>query len=406
MIERRMSEKFSHPLGFCTWGEEEIEAATECLRSQKTTMWTKCFDFEDQFAAYLGSTDAVMVNSGSSADLIMMLVARELGMLKPGDEVLIPAVTWPTQAWAVIQAGFKPKFVDVDIETLNATPEAFEAAIGPKTKAIFLVHLMGNPCDMEYISGIADDRGLLLFEDCCEAFGASFALRKVGSVGTASAFSFFASHHISTMEGGMVATSNPDFAEGCRLMRAHGWARDLKRAQDVDVLDRYGCVTDRRYLFLGQGFNFRPTELQGAIGQIQLKKLDGMNEWRAKNARQVHTEFRVTNGPTVESLLPVSYRSNPAWFALPFVLRSGLPYTRQQVFAHLAEYGIDSRPIVGGNLLRHPAFAKYADCADGLPGANAIHDRGFYIGLPPTDKPMNAVIGALNSIDPMLRQPQ
>ncbi len=393
------------PLGYPTWGTEEVMAAIDCLCEQKTTMWDKCAAFEDQFATYLGVTDSVMVNSGSSADLVMMLAARECGMLQPGDEILIPAVTWPTQAWAAIQAGFSVRLVDVDPSTLNTSAKILEAAIGPKTKAIFLVHLMGNPCDMDGIGELARNRGLLLFEDCCEALGASFDNRKVGTFGVASAFSFFASHHISTMEGGMIATSEPEFADACRLLRAHGWARDVRDSGAIGALmGHFGFDDDPRYFFLGMGFNFRPTELQGAIGSIQLKKLDGLNLQREKNAELVRRDFRSTNGHSVQWLMPTSHKSRPAWFALPFVMQDGLPYTRKHVAALLGQYGVDTRPIVGGNLARHPAFAKYRTMVRGpLPGADAIHDRGFYCGLPPVDCDMNFIIGLLNGMDCWLR---
>ncbi len=392
------------PLGYPTWGTEEVLAALDCLCDQKTTMWDKCAAFEDQFAAYIGTADAVMVNSGSSADLVLMLAARECGMLQPGDEVLIPAVTWPTQAWAAIAAGFSVRLVDVSPETLNTSAEILEAAIGPKTKAIFLVHLMGNPCDMDSIGDLARKHQLLVFEDCCEALGASFDDRKVGAFGVASAFSFFASHHISTMEGGMIATQDPRFADTCRLLRAHGWARDLKYRDGLDVLGRYGYDEDPRYFFLGMGFNFRPTELQGAIGSIQLGRLEGLNLQREQNARQVQSAFRSTNGHTVHWLMPTSHKSKPAWFALPFVLQDGLPYTRRHVAAWLERYGVDTRPIVGGNLARHPAFRKYRNMVQGpLPGADAIHDRGFYCGLPPVECDMNMLIGLLNGVDCWMR---
>ena len=150
---------YKYPLGYTTWGAEEIMAALDCLCDQQTTMWAKTEAFEKKFAEYIGVGHAVMVNSGSSADLAMMLAVRESGLLKPGDEILIPAVTWPTQVWAAVEAGFSVRLVDVDPSTLNTTVEILEAAIGPKTKAIFLVHLMGNPCDMEEIGIMAVERG-------------------------------------------------------------------------------------------------------------------------------------------------------------------------------------------------------------------------------------------------------
>ncbi len=396
---------YRHPLGYITWGADEVMAALECLLEQSTTMWTKTEAFEGKFAQYLGADSAVMVNSGSSADLVMMLAARESGLLKRGDEILIPAVTWPTQVWAAVEAGFSVKLVDVDPSTLNTSAAMFEAAITPKTKALFITHLMGNVCEMDRIQELADKHGLLIFEDCCEALGASFDGRKVGTFGKASAFSFFASHHISTLEGGMIATSDPGFADACRLMRAHGWARDLKcRLSDVDVLSRYGVAEDPRYLFLSMGFNFRPTELNAAFGLIQLQKLDALNAQRNANAAKVSTGFRFTNGHVVAGLMPHSYKSQPAWMALPFVLREGLPYTRKDVREYLERYGVDTRPIVGGNLARHPAFWKYREMVSGpLPGADEIHERGFYCGLPPFDVSMDFLIGLLNAADSNLR---
>lgn len=404
IIEDRLTHapasRYRYPLGYVTWGVDEIMAALDCLCDQQTTMWTKTEEFENRFAEYIGCEHAVMVNSGSSADLVLMLAA--LGTLEAGDEILIPAVTWPTQVWAAIQASFSVKLIDVDPNTLNTSPEIIEAVITKKTKAIFLVHLMGSPCDMEGIQALADRHNLLIFEDCCEALGASFAGRKVGAFGKAGTFSFFASHHISTLEGGMIVTSDPDLADQCRLLRAHGWARDIRhRLTDVDVLTRYGCVDDPRYLFLGMGFNFRPTELNAAFGLIQLGKLRQLNFCRDNNFHKVAEGFRSTNGNVVESLLPTHWQALPAWFGLPFVLKDGLPYSRKDVTDYLNGHGVDTRPIVGGNLARHPAFWPHP--AYSLPGADVIHRRGFYLGLSPFETSMDSLIGLLNGMDSHLR---
>lgn len=403
LIEERLGRVtpsgYIYPLGYTTWGVDEVMAALDCLCAQETSMWTRTAAFEYQFADYLSSNEAVMVNSGSSADLVMMLAARETGLLQPGDEILIPAVTWPTQVWSAVLAGFNVRLVDVDPETLNVSVATLEAALTPKTKALFLVHLMGNPCDMHAIGALCDRRGLVLFEDCCEALGASFDGQQVGTFGLASAFSFFASHHLSTMEGGMIATDSPDFADACRQMRAHGWARDLKhRKPHVSADD------DPRFLFLGMGFNFRPTELQAAFGLIQLQKLETLNAHRKDNASIVSGRFRDGHAHIVTPLRETSAWAAPAWFALPFVLREGLPYSRKQVMAYLQDNGVDTRPIVGGNLMRHPAFWKYREMAPtSLAGADVIHDRGFYLGLPPDDRSMDGLIELLNRMDTALR---
>lgn len=380
---------YEYPLAYGTLGADEILAALNCLCNQRTTMWEATEAFEKDFAAYIGTSDAVMVNSGSSADLVMMLAARESGLLSPGDEILIPAVTWPTQVWAAVEAGFKVTMVDVEPETLNTSPEILEAAIKPKTKAIFLVHLMGNPCQMDAIADIAKRHGLRIFEDCCEALGAEFNARKIGGFSTASAFSFFASHHISTMEGGMIASSNEDFADQCRMLRAHGWTRDLKHDHNS-----YEC-DDRRYHFLGEGFNFRPTELSAAIGRTQLETLPARNEQRQENALTVKHGVRYQS-QKLEPLRVTSEKAKPSWFALPFVLKEGID--RKWVKSYLQSKGVDTRPIVGGNLMRHPAFMFHRALRNeswSLPGADTIHDRGFYVGLPLDKNKTAGLIGIL-----------
>lgn len=334
----------------------------------------------------------------------MMLAARETGILKLGDEILIPAVTWPTQAWAAIEAGFKVRLVDVDISTLQVNVGELDASITPRTKAIFLVHLMGSSCDMDAIQEIAGRHKLHIFEDCCEALGAKYDNRHCGTFGVASAFSFFQSHHITTMEGGMVCTDNPDFAETCRMIRAHGWARDLEDRGAVKAVQKYLGETDSRYLFLGMGFNFRPTELNAAFGLCQLPRLASFNAIRAKHADQVRRRFRATNGQAFSSLIPTSHKSEPAWFALPFVIREAVPYSRRDVMEYLGQYGIETRPLVGGNLARQPAFLRYKDITPRpLPNADAIHDRGLYIGLPPIETDMLDLIGTLNGMETNLR---
>lgn len=397
--------KVNHPIACTTWGDEETAAAYECLKSRQTTMGAKVRQFEEEFSRYLAwVSESVMVNSGSSADLVMMMATRELGYLKPGDEILIPAVTWPTQVWAAMEAGFNVRLVDVDVNTLNTSPAILEAAITPKTKAIFLVHLLGSPCDMDGILELAARKNLLIFEDCCEALGAKFDFRHTGTFGLASAFSFFQSHHITTMEGGMISTSDPKFADMCRMIRAHGWARDLRNVAEPETMKGYVGVDDTRYLFMAKGFNFRPSELNGAFGLCQLPKLDDFNRNRNRNALSVHDRFRVTNSTTVQPLTPTHHKSQPAWFALPFVLQDGLPYSRKDVTDYLEKFGVETRPIVGGNLARHPAFLKYPNMpASILPGANAIHDRGFYVGLPPIEFDTWPLAGLLNGMDSFLR---
>lgn len=363
------------PIAYNTFGDAEKAAVMDCLDRGQTTMGAKVREFEERFAEYVGVSDAVMVNSGSSADLIMMLAARELGILKPGDEILIPAVTWPTQVWAAVEAGFKVRLVDCDPRTLNA--------VESEGQAVFATHLMGNPSTNLHAP--------IRFDDCCEALGASVDGRKVGSFALASAFSFFHSHHISTMEGGMITTNDANFAECCRQLRAHGWTRDLKSPPAIQ--------RDSRFTFTARGFNFRPTELQGALGLVQLARLPEFEYWRKKNYEFLTFNLDPAKGNPFLHMRQERYGCIPSPFMLPLVLKENLPYSRQEVFEYLAGYGIETRPLVGGNLARQPAFAAFRNFTVGaLPGADCLHDLGFYIGLPPIEADLWGVVNVLQGM--------
>jgi CDP-6-deoxy-D-xylo-4-hexulose-3-dehydrase len=223
-----------------------------------------------------------MVNSGSSANLLAASIlsnARFPRRLAPGDEVIVPAVAWSTTYFPLAHVGAVPVLVDVNLETFTIDPGAAEAAVTARTRALLPVHLLGNPCDMERLLHLAQRRDLFLIEDACEAHGAQFNGRMVGSFGNIGTFSFYFSHHISTIEGGMLVTSDDRVADLARVLRAHGWQRDMKTK--VPVSD---SILDPRYLFVNLGYNLRPTELQGAFGVHQVGKLEGFIRTRRENA--------------------------------------------------------------------------------------------------------------------------
>lgn len=349
----------SYPTAYNTLTPEDIQVAVDVLQSGRVTMGSEVDAFEREFAEYVGSKYAVMVNSGSSADFVTMLAAVETGLLKRGDLVSLPAVTWPTQAWACILAGLKVRLLDVDLNTLQAKD------------ALFATHLMGNVAVFDTPP---------MFEDCCEALGARLNGKHVGTFGHAGAFSFYFSHHITTMEGGMIVTDSEGFADCCRMLRAHGWVRDLRNAETKRVwMQQYDDV-DERFLFVGPGLNFRPTEIAAAIGRNQLKRVDEMNRWRNEHFEFIRTHYSMTAADTYA--VRADYRAQPAWFAAPFILRP--EFDRREVMAHLRDCGIETRPIVGGNLARQPAFRRFFDMSSTpLPNADIVHRQGFYVGLPP-----------------------
>jgi CDP-6-deoxy-D-xylo-4-hexulose-3-dehydrase len=374
-------QKYWYPLSMATYDVEEILAAVDSMCSFRTTMWEKTVQFERQFSGLLGYPETVMVNSGSSADLLIAfaLVTPQKKLLSPGDEILVPSVTWPTQIWSAMMAGLKVRLVDTDPTTLNMDLKDLEAKITPRTRAISLVHLMGNPCDMDRILALCRRYDLVLIEDCCEALGAKFKGQAVGTFGLAASFSFFFSHHITTMEGGMIVCRDRILSDVFRLLRAHGWARNTKYLQ---VEPQAGL--DPRYMFINWGFNVRPTELQAGFGLEQLKRLPSFNAQRVKNVEYFNNYLR--RYLDLMRLMEVNPQAECSWFALPIVLTADCPFSKDKFLSYLEAMGVETRPVVAGNLTLQPACQLYPELQDAnLPGANIVHERGFYLGLYPFD---------------------
>jgi CDP-6-deoxy-D-xylo-4-hexulose-3-dehydrase len=374
-------QRYWYPLSLATYDVEEILAAVDSLCSFRTTMWEKTADFEGQFAAYQHCREAVMVNSGSSADLLIAfaLTNPQMKLLSPGDEILVPSVTWPTQIWSAMMAGLRVRFVDTDPRTLNVDLDDLRAKVSPSTRAVSLVHLMGNPCDMDAVDEICREHDLLLIEDCCESLGATFRGRPVGNFGLAGAFSFFFSHHITTMEGGMICCRNEELSDLFRLLRAHGWARNTHYMKAEPT-----AGIDPRYTFINWGFNVRPTELAAGFGSEQLKRLPGFHVQRRKNA--THFAKYLSAHREIMCLPEVHREAESAWFALPIMLTPECPFTKEALLEHLEAAGVETRPIVAGNLARQPVCELFEELRGAsLPGADAIHERGFYLGLHPFD---------------------
>lgn len=392
---------FKVQLNASTFGEDEIQAAVEVLRSSFVTMGKRCFEFEEAFAEYMGVKNALFVNSGSSANLLAFfaLANHEFALkgkkrLNPGDEVIVPAVTWSTTIWPIVHAGGIPVLVDSDPETLQMKLEDVERAIGPKTVGICPVHVLGNAVPMKEVKEIADRHGLWVMEDTCEALGTKTDGRFVGTVGDIGTFSFFFSHHITTIEGGMVVTNDDNMAELLRALRAHGWTRHLKNREAVEA--KYPDI-DPRFLFINSGFNVRPTEINAAFGLHQLKKLKGFNERRVEVAEAWHKAF----APLIEQghfkPMVTSRGTDSTFFGYPIVCRDR--QTRDSLQAHLEKSGIETRPIIAGNLARQPAFKHIPHRVVGaLNGADRIMDCGVFWGSHPimTEEQINYVIDVVN----------
>jgi CDP-4-dehydro-6-deoxyglucose reductase, E1 len=269
-----------------TFGSSEIVAAVDVLLSTRVTMGPKVRAFEQEFAEAFKFSHGITNNSGSSANLLAVAALANVSTknrLMPGDEVIVPALCWSTTVWPLVQHGLVPVIVDIDPATFNIDPTEVERAIGPRTRAIMPVHVYGNPCDMAGLTDICRKHDLLLIEDCCEALGAYYDGTPVGKFGAVGTFSFYFSHHMTTLEGGICVTESFELAELIRMLRAHGWVRELREPQPY--YEKHPDI-DRRFLFVNQGYNLRLTELQAAFGSVQLPKLAAFVETRRHNTSE------------------------------------------------------------------------------------------------------------------------
>jgi CDP-6-deoxy-D-xylo-4-hexulose-3-dehydrase len=286
----------------------------------------------------------------------------------------VPAVSWSTTYYPVNQCGFILDFIDIDPETLNIDTNLVRAAITSKTKAIFAVNLLGNPANLFELRKIADDFGILLIEDNCESLGAEINGKKTGSFGIAGSHSFFFSHHICTMEGGMVTTDSLELAENMVSLRAHGWTRGLP--DQNSVFNKSNNYWEDFFRFVLPGYNLRPLEISGAIGQIQLAKFPSFLEARRKNAEKFIKLFSGSNSYQLQKEIGES-----SWFGFSIVLRNKLKGKRELLLKVLEKNNVVTRPIVAGNFTINPVMKhlQYKDLP-ALPGANLIHSEGFFIG--------------------------
>ena len=369
------------PLAVNTFGAEEREALLAVWDSGRMTQGERVAEFQRVVSRYHGMPEGVFCNSGSSANLLMVTALTNpytRRTLRPGDEVIVPAVTWPTTVWPLVQVGAIPVFVDVDPATLAMRPEAVERATGPKTRGVLLVHLLGNPGPALELDGLCRDWGVDLLEDCCEALGAEIEGRPVGSFGRMATFSFYFSHHLTTVEGGMVVGSPPD-ASVMRSLRNHGMIRDLDQPLR-GATEALHPALDPRFLFLTVGFNLRGTDLQAAVGLAQWAKQQG---WRARR-RVVASLWADAVADLPEAFVPFRFAPGANPFAFPLIVRRDGPVGRREVVERLEAGGIETRPIVAGCLTRQPALQDVPHRVSGaLDGAELLHDQGLYIGIHP-----------------------
>ncbi|MGO0907534.1 DegT/DnrJ/EryC1/StrS family aminotransferase [Clostridioides difficile] len=364
-----------YSLATTTWDNKEIEAINRVVESNFFSMGKEVEAFEEEFAKFFGSRYAVMVNSGSSANLIAIgaLIFSDKYDLNQGDEVIVPAVSWSTTYMPLQQYGLKLKFVDIDINTLNINLNELEEAITNKTKAIFAVNLLGNPNEFNKIIDICNKYNLVLIEDNCESMGATYENKYTGTFGVMGTFSTFFSHHITTMEGGVVVTDDEDIRDILLCLRAHGWTRNLSRESKLYTKNNDDFY--EMFNFIIPGYNLRPLEMEAAIGREQLKKLDNIIKERQKNGKYFESKFKNLNGIQVQKSI-----GNSSYFGFSIIINKP-NIERKKILDRLKENNVEVRPIVSGNFTKNEVI-KYFDyeIEGDLPNANKLHEYGFFIG--------------------------
>ena len=363
-----------YELASSTWGEEEIESINKVVQSGNFTMGENVREFEKQFASFFNSKYCVMVNSGSSANLIAIasLFFKKDSPLKIGDEVIVPAVSWATTYHPLNQYGLKLKFVDIDINTLNYDLKKLEGAISINTKAIIAVNLLGNSNDFKKINELIQGKNILLIEDNCESMGAKFDSKYAGTHGILGTFSGFFSHHISTMEGGMILTDTEELYHIMLSLRAHGWTRDLPT--NNHLVKKEVNPFDESFRFILPGYNLRPLEFSGAIGIEQLKKLPSFINSRRENAKYFLEKLKKSDFILQREI------GESSWFGFSLIMKDQT-ISREKIINKLIEKKIDVRPIVSGNFVKNEVIKYYNyEVFSDLINSERLDKFGFFVG--------------------------
>jgi CDP-4-dehydro-6-deoxyglucose reductase, E1 len=369
-----MSEHY--PLAASSWADEEINAIKNLLLQDQFTMGENVKKFETEFSEYFNSKYSVMVNSGSSANLLAIaaLFYTKDNPLKRGDEVIVPAVSWGTTYFPLQQFGLRVKFVDIDSDTLNINIETLKSAISKKTKLIVAVNLLGNPNKFDTLTKLCQDNNITLFEDNCESMGAQFDKKYTGTFGRLGTFSTYFSHHISTIEGGLIVTDNEELYHIMLSMRSHGWTRALPKINKV--VSKGDREFEESFKFVLPGYNIRPTEISAVLGSEQLKKLPKFIEIRKNNAKYFRSLF--INHPYIKTQKEIGESS---WFGFSLILTNELSDLRNELTDFLEQNNIECRSIVAGNFVNHDVIKYFNyEIHDELKVANMIDTSGLYVG--------------------------
>ncbi len=376
--------KHLFPIKDSTFRNKDLIEGIKVIISKDVTMSKVTKKFEKTFSKKIKNPYSLMVNSGSSANLLAFQCLTNpyrKKRLNKGDEVLIPAICWSTSFWPIIQSGLKPVFVDVDKENFNINLQDLKKKISKKAKALMLVHVLGVPTNMDELMKILKKNRIILIEDTCESIGAKYKNKFLGTFGDFSTFSFYFSHQISSVEGGMICCKNKEDEDIIKSLRSHGWTKDLSNQKKIEKKFK---EINKNFFFINSGFNFRPTDIQAAIGLSQFKSLSSFINIRKINRNKIIK--KLTNDKRWDdqvSFVKKDIKVKPSWFGLSMLMNKKFKLTKKLIFNRLDKLGIENRPIISGNFLKQPALRKYniKQKSKDFPNANHIHEYGLHLGL-------------------------
>lgn len=375
--------KYIYPLIENPFSDDDIIKGINVLKSKQLTLSKETKNFEKKFTSKLKSKYSLMVNSGSSANLLALqclINPYRKNRLKKDDEIIIPTLCWSTSLWPIVQSNLKPVFVDINPKTLNIDEEKLETKITHKTKAILLVNVLGNSCDMNKIIKIKKKYNLILIEDNCESLGSKYKKKYLGTYGDFSSFSFYSSHQISSGEGGMICCKDKNDYNIIKSLRSHGWSRGTSFENEIYKKNKF---LDKRFIFFNSGFNLRPTEVSAAIGHNQFKRMDKLMKIRNINRKKIINSL--LNNSYLKNKIDFYYENkfvNPSWFGLSIKILIK-NFNKNKIIKKLENNGIETRPIISGNFANQPAAKLYGiSLNQKFPNTDKVYNSSFFIGLP------------------------
>tara|TARA_Y100000591_G_scaffold332101_1_gene368204 strand:- start:957 stop:2120 length:1164 start_codon:yes stop_codon:yes gene_type:complete len=371
---------FKYPLLENAFSNNDMKEAIKVIKSTRITMAKKTKEFEKKFSNFIKSKYCLMVNSGSSANLLAffaLINPLKKGKLNKGDECLVPAVCWSTSLWPIYQAGIKPKFIDVDLKTFSPNLETIKKNINKKTKAIMLINVLGNCSEIDKIRSFAKKKNIYLIEDNCESLGSIYKNKYLGTFGDFASFSFYYSHQLSAGEGGMIVCKSKKDYQILQTLRAHGWDREITNKKNT-------------FNFINQGFNLRPLDVSAAIAMSQLSRINSMIKIRLRNRNKIVMALKnSTKWKNQFTFFNPIKNLNPSWFSIPLLINKNYLKKKKTYLKFLSKNNIETRPIISGNFLNQPSIKlhKIKFNKKQFQNAQEIENRGFFIGLP--SKPLN-----------------